>query len=171
MISEQCQVDLTKVLTHIRKVANNMLSVRYASKRNKNYGVSAMLRNETMERWEHTAKISDFLTCEGAVVNREAIPASTFINGSLQEMNECVAMDKATVDLLTTLITSAMERKAYVTAQFMTDLRSCAQKEYNEIQGIVNEITATSADQGAAIAYDKWLLDEYEHKYDDVDFC
>jgi ferritin len=173
-LSDQCQKDLNTLMNHIRMVANNLASIKCAAAKDQSHGLAAMLKHETMERWAFTGEIAKYLTCHGATVHREALPKSTLITGGLADLQVVLPMDKQTVDVIKSMINSAMQRGSHTTAIFLTDLMYCCKKEYHEIKDIVDELAAIANDPGAVILYDKWLLDEYENSYhnnNDYNYC
>lgn len=172
-LSEQCKTDLGNIMHRIRVVADNMKTAAWAEQREDNEGLSAMLNNDAMERWIIAGKVADFLTCAKEIVYRNQLPESTMVQGNMKDMPMLAKMDSDTITVLDGMVKTAFARGSASTGSFMVHIRNCYQKEVAEVANVLGELKtlSESPDKSGLILYDKWLMEEYSHKYREYKIC
>ena len=175
MISEQCVIDLNEILHNIRIIGVKYMNARNDFQKVGDMGISAMLKNETMERWGMAGIIRNHLIKEGGEVTYLKIPAPPKMQSDLNQLRDLLANDANIVVMIDGKISNAMNRGSFNTVLFLKDLRCSYKDEHDEMKNRIEDLAQLDG-KPDIVMYDNYLLNEYCNKdyskYDyDFDYC
>ena len=166
-MSPECLKDLNELINSLIILACQYKACMRDFLATNDKGIADFLRAEKIERYQMSNDIADYIQkFNGKGVVYSSAPAPTHGAANPAMLQTLVKLEKAVLDKLDIMISMANDRGSEITKQYMVMVRNKLQKEYNEVQGIINEISVLASDPGSMAYYNNFLEKEYEKGYE-----
>lgn len=161
MLSPECVKDLNFLMNYLNKVGYQYKANSCDFKADNEDGISTFLSWEEIERYEYSDTIRNYIVDNQGKVVYIMIPEPIHKGATIATLADLVEFEKQTVAVIDTFILSAIDKKAVITQLFLVQLRHMCQHQYNEVSGIVSEISKILKDPGAMESYNRFLKQKF----------